>query len=104
MEYVYISIKNPKSNKFICSLFYFFSNSDYRALNGSFITEWWIGKDLEGSGHGLILGYDTGIFLDGLRKTMKSLDQDSQSQGRDLNLGPPEYKAGVLTTWPQHLV
>jgi hypothetical protein len=29
---------------------------------------------------------------------------DNQSPGRDLNLGPPEYEAGVLTTWPRRLV
>jgi hypothetical protein len=29
---------------------------------------------------------------------MKELSQDSRSPGRDLNPGPPEYKAGVLTT------
>jgi hypothetical protein len=38
-----------------------------------------------------------GICLDGLRKTTKNLGQDSRSPGPDLNLGPPEYEAGVLT-------
>jgi hypothetical protein len=27
-----------------------------------------------------------------LRKLMENLSQDSQSPGRDLNLGPPKYK------------
>jgi hypothetical protein len=45
-----------------------------------------------------------GIYLEGLRKTMKTLSQDSQFPGRDLNPGPPEYEAGVLTTHPRHLV
>jgi hypothetical protein len=45
------------------------------------------------------LRYYPGIFLEGLRKTTKNLRQDSQSQGRDLNMGPTEYEAGVLTTW-----
>jgi hypothetical protein len=39
-----------------------------------------------------------GIFLEGLRKSTKNLSWDSRSPGRDLNPGPPEYKAGVLTT------
>jgi hypothetical protein len=29
---------------------------------------------------------------------MKYLSHDSRSPGRDLNLEPPEYEAGVLTT------
>jgi hypothetical protein len=33
-----------------------------------------------------------------LRKSLKTLSQDSRSPGRDLNPGPPEYEAGVLTT------
>jgi hypothetical protein len=33
-----------------------------------------------------------------------NLSQDSQSPGRDLDLGPPKYKAGVSTTQPQYLV
>jgi hypothetical protein len=28
----------------------------------------------------------------------KNLSQDSQALGSNLNLGPPEYEAGVLTT------
>jgi hypothetical protein len=28
---------------------------------------------------------------------MKTLSQDSRSPGRDLNLGPPEYEAGMLS-------
>jgi hypothetical protein len=39
-----------------------------------------------------------GICLEGLRKSTKKLSQDSRSLGRDLNLSPPEYEAGVLTT------
>lgn len=35
---------------------------------------------------------------------MKDLSQDSQSQGRDLNLGPPEQNVGVLTIHLKHLV
>jgi hypothetical protein len=44
------------------------------------------------------LGYYPGICLYGLRKTTKNLSQVRQSVGRDLNPGPPEYVAGVLTT------
>jgi hypothetical protein len=33
----------------------------------------------------------------GLRTTTENLSQDSQYPGRDMNLGPPEYEAGVLT-------
>jgi hypothetical protein len=43
------------------------------------------------------LRYYPGIFVDGLKKTMKNLSQNSWSPGRDLNLGPLEYEAGVLT-------
>jgi hypothetical protein len=41
--------------------------------------------------------YYPNIRLVGLRKSTKSL---SQSPGRDLNLGPPDYEAVVLTTQP----
>jgi hypothetical protein len=44
--------------------------------------------------------YFPGICLEGVRKTTKYLSQDNRSLGRDLNLGPPEYEAGVLTTQP----
>jgi hypothetical protein len=39
--------------------------------------------------------------LEGLRKTMKNLSQDSRSPGQDLNPGHPEYEAGVLTIQPR---
>jgi hypothetical protein len=45
----------------------------------------------------LNLRYYPGICVEGLRKTMKNLSQDSRSPGRDLNPGHPEYEAGVLT-------
>jgi hypothetical protein len=57
-----------------------------------------IGKDLEGSGRGLILGTYYSIFLATLRETTKNFSQDSLSVGRDLNPTPPEYEAGVLTS------
>jgi hypothetical protein len=39
------------------------------------------------------------ICLEGLRKTIKNLSQDNRSSDQYLNLWPPEYEAGVLTTW-----
>jgi hypothetical protein len=59
---------------------------------------------LEGSGRGLILRYYPGIRLDGLRKTTTKFNQGSRSPSRKLNLGPPEYEAGVLATRPRRLV
>jgi hypothetical protein len=58
------------------------------------MSEWWIGKNVEKSGHGLILRYYTSICLEGLGKTLKTLSQDSLSLGQDLNPGPPDYKEG----------
>jgi hypothetical protein len=37
-------------------------------------------------------------ILEGLRKTTKSLSQNSISPCRNRNPGPPEYEAGILTT------
>jgi hypothetical protein len=39
------------------------------------------------------LRYYVRIWLEGLRTTKKHLSQDSQSPGRDMNPGPPEYEA-----------
>jgi hypothetical protein len=39
--------------------------------------------------------------LEGLRKTMHTLSHESRSVGQDLNLGPPQHKAGVLTIQPR---
>jgi hypothetical protein len=38
------------------------------------------------------------IHLEELRTMTVSLSKDSQSPGRDIKPGPPEYEAGVLTT------
>jgi hypothetical protein len=38
----------------------------------------------------------------GTEKTHENLNQYSRSPGRDLNPGPSEYEAGVLTTRPRH--
>jgi hypothetical protein len=59
------------------------------------ISEWWIEKDLEGSGRSLILRNYPGIRLEELRKTAKNLSQDSRSPSRDLHPGLTEYKASV---------
>jgi hypothetical protein len=42
--------------------------------------------------------YYPGNSLGILRKAIKSHSQGSQTSGRDLKQGPPEYKAVVLTT------
>jgi hypothetical protein len=60
--------------------------------------------DLEGSSRVIILRHYPGIRLVGPRKTTKDLRLDSQSLGRYLNPGPPEYEAAVLTTRPQRSV
>jgi hypothetical protein len=45
-----------------------------------------------------------GICLEGVRKTMKNLGQDSRHSDQDLNPGPPEHEAGVLTIRPRRPV
>jgi hypothetical protein len=40
------------------------------------------------------------IYLDGQRKTTKSLSDNNRFSDLNLNLGPPEYEAGLLTTRP----
>jgi hypothetical protein len=49
----------------------------------------------------LNLRYYNAIFLDGLRKTTKYIEQDSRSLGRDLKQRAPEYETGVLITCPR---
>jgi hypothetical protein len=63
--------------------------------NERLISEWWIGKAVEGTGRGLIVRYYPSLRLE---KVTKNLSQNSQFPGRDLNPGLPEYEAGVLTT------
>jgi hypothetical protein len=48
---------------------------------------WWSGKDLVGSGHGLILRYYPSIRLKGLKKTTQNLNQASQSLGLRIETG-----------------
>jgi hypothetical protein len=68
------------------SLFYYaFSVTRLYSINNRVISEWWwIGKDLVGRGHGLIIRYYPGICLEGQRKTMKNLSQDSWLPGQRL--------------------
>jgi hypothetical protein len=40
--------------------------------------------------------YCPGLCLEGLRKTMKNLNQDSHSLSHDLTMAPPEYETGAL--------
>jgi hypothetical protein len=51
---------------------------------------------MEGRGRNLILRYYHS--LEGLRKIMKILSQNSRSPDRYLKLGPPEYEAGIART------
>jgi hypothetical protein len=50
------------------------------------------------------LTYHPGICLAILRTTTKTLNHDNRCAGRDLNLGPPEYEGGMLTTQSRRLV
>jgi hypothetical protein len=59
------------------------------------------GTTVEESGRNIILKYYSGICMERLRKTTKNLSHDSRSPGRYLNLGPPEYEAGVFYTRPR---
>jgi hypothetical protein len=46
------------------------------------------------------LSHYPGIYLEGFRKTMENLSQDSEFPGQELNTGPPQYEVGMLTTQP----
>jgi hypothetical protein len=48
------------------------------------------------------MNYYHGTRVEGLRKTMKPLNQDNRFPGRDLNLEPSGYESGVLTIRPRH--
>jgi hypothetical protein len=51
--------------------------------------------DVEGSGHGLILSI-TGIRLEGLKRTTKTLSHDIRHSCLDSNQEPPAYKSENL--------
>jgi hypothetical protein len=46
------------------------------------------------------LRYDPNTFLEGLRKTMKYLSQDSPCPSRNPNMAPPKYQFRVLPRRP----
>jgi hypothetical protein len=48
--------------------------------------------------------YYAGICLEGSKKSTKILSQDSRSPRSDLNPGPPENEAGMLTARPRRTV
>jgi hypothetical protein len=48
--------------------------------------------------------YHPDICLEVIRKTTENLSQHSCSLVRDLNLEPPKYEAGVLTTRSRYSV
>jgi hypothetical protein len=50
------------------------------------------------NGRGILLRYCFNMYFEGVRKTTKALSQDSRYSDQDMNPGPPEYEAGVLTT------
>lgn len=47
-------------------------------------SEWQVGEEVKGTGHGLILATVRVFYLEGLRKTVKNLGQYSRCAGRDL--------------------
>jgi hypothetical protein len=58
-------------------------------------------ENFEGGGRGQFLGYYPVIYLGGTKETRKK-NSGRPVSNRDLNPGPPEYEAGVLTTRPRH--
>jgi hypothetical protein len=69
----------------------------YVVLNRE-ICERCIGKDVEGSSHGLFWYY-TSICLEWLRNTVKTV---RRFPGPDFNLRPSKYETGLLISLPQH--
>jgi hypothetical protein len=88
---------------FVCFVVYLttlFSDSKLLASDEGVISELWIVKDVEGSSRGLILRYYPEIYLQGLKKTTKTLSQDSRYTGRGYRSLPPEYEVGMPTSGP----
>jgi hypothetical protein len=79
-DYDFVSLR---CSWLVGSLFYdVFSVTRVYSVNDWVISEWWwFGKDLVGSGRGLILRYYSYIGLDGLRKSAKPLHQGIRSPG-----------------------
>jgi hypothetical protein len=73
----HIALANSHSVYFIDGLFLdAFSVTKLYNFDDSVISEWLIEKDLEDSGHGLIVNYYPVIRLQGLRKATNNLSQD----------------------------
>jgi hypothetical protein len=75
----------------------------YIASNNRIINDWiinWKGYERKQSWPNLRYYYSMEV----LKKTIKNLSKDSKYLGQNLNQRPLEYKAGVLTTRPQHSV
>jgi hypothetical protein len=79
---------------FICGLFNNTVNSSGCIASDSRMN--WKGYGVKQSRHNL--NHYPSICLEGLNKTTKTHSQDRRSVDRDLNLGPPEYEVGMLTT------
>jgi hypothetical protein len=62
------------------------------ASNDGMTAEWWIGKDLEGSGRGVI----EVLYRHLPGGTEENLNQDYLCHGRDSNRVAPEYKFRAL--------
>jgi hypothetical protein len=58
---------------------------------------------MKGSGRGVMQGTIPPLEW-GTEENNENLNQDSRFPGRDLNPGPPEYEAAVLTIRPIRLV
>jgi hypothetical protein len=71
------------------------------ASNCWLVWEYWIGKDVNVSGRGLISGISQALTLEGLR-TIRNISQDIRLQSRNLKSEPSEQEAGMLTTGQQH--
>jgi hypothetical protein len=82
---------------FICSLFNnACSSSDYIASNERMIVNYELEMTLK---EAAVASFNVlSLHLPGGTEENHEKPQDSRSPGRYLNPGPPEYKAGVLTT------
>jgi hypothetical protein len=67
-------------------------------------TEWWIGKDVEGSGSSQCRVLSRHLAGERLEKTKKHIRHDSRSLRIDLNHGPPGSEIGASPTHPEHSV
>jgi hypothetical protein len=63
-----------------------------RISSNCMMIEWWIGKDLQGSGHSIIKVLSRN-FLEGRRKVTKALNEDGLCSDQDSNGSPSEYES-----------